>query len=90
MAKKLLSALWAEIALSDPHPKLCVRKAGGLRLVLARRSGILSCWTRPSPGSGFPFEVAGCSGMTCWRQLGPGRLDPIHQVPALNVQHRGP
>ena len=84
MAKKLLSdALWAEIApLVPPDPP---RPKGGRPPVEAREAltGILFVLSTAIPWERLPFEVAGCSGMTCWRRLrawqDAGLWDRIHR-----------
>jgi transposase len=70
MAKKLLpDELWAEIAplmpADPPRPK------GGRPPVAAREAliGVLFVLYTAIPWERLPFEVAGCSGMTCWRRL---------------------
>ena len=84
MAKKLLpDELWAEIAplipADAPRPK------GGRPPVDAREAliGILFVLYTAIPWERLPFEVAGCSGMTCWRRLrawqDAGLWDRIHR-----------
>ena len=70
MAKKLLrDDVWAEMAplmpADPPRPK------GGRAPVEAREAliGILFVLYTGIPWEGLPYEVAGCSGMTCWRRL---------------------
>jgi transposase len=83
MAKTLLpDALWAEIAplfpAAEPRPK------GGRPRVEHRAAllGILFVLYTGIPWERLPFEVAGCSGMTCWRRLrawqDAGLWDQIH------------
>lgn len=70
MAKKLLpEALWTEIAPLFP-PDL-PRPKGGRPPVGSREAliGILFVLYAAIPWERLPFEVAGCSGMTCWRRL---------------------
>ncbi|CDN96175.1 putative transposase of IS4/5 family DUF4096 [Rhizobium subbaraonis] len=84
MVKKLLpDDLWAEIA-----PLLPAREArpkGGRPAVEARDAlvGILFVLYTAIPWERLPFEVAGCSGMTCWRRLrawqDAGLWDEIHR-----------
>ncbi len=84
MAKQLLpDALWAQIAPlfpSDPP-----RPRGGRPPVGAREAliGILFVLYTATPWERLPFEVAGCSGMTCWRRLrawqDAGLWDKIHR-----------
>ena len=70
MAKKLLpDELWGEIApLIPPDPP---RPKGGRPPVPARDAltGIVFVLYTGIPWERLPFEVAGCSGMTCWRRL---------------------
>lgn len=70
MTKKLLpDDLWVEIArlmpADPPRPK------GGRPRVEAREAliGILFVLYTGIPWERLPYEVAGCSGMTCWRRL---------------------
>ena len=84
MAKNLLpDDLWAEVA-----PLLPAREArpkGGRPSVEARDAlmGILFVLYTAIPWERLPFEVAGCSGMTCWRRLrawqDAGLWDEIHR-----------
>lgn len=70
MAKKLLlDDLWAEIAPLLPVDR--ARPKGGHPPVEARDAliGILFVLYTAIPWERLPFEVAGCSGMTCWRRL---------------------
>lgn len=84
MAKKLLpDALWDEITpLFPPDPP---RPKGGRLSVGSREAliGILFFLYTAIPWERLPFEVAGCSGMTCWRWLrawqDAGLWDRIHQ-----------
>jgi transposase len=84
MAKKLLpDALWDEIApLFPPDPP---RPKGGRPPVGSREAliGILFVLYTAIPWERLPFEVAGCSGMTCWRRLrawqDAGLWDRIHR-----------
>ena len=84
MAKKLLSdALWDEIApLFPPDP---ARPKGGRPPVGSREAliGILFVLYTAIPWERLPFDVAGCSGMTCWRRLrawqDAGLWDRIHR-----------
>lgn len=70
MAKKLLpDDLWAEIGpLMPTNPQ---RPKGGRPRVEAREAliGILFVLYTGIPWERLPYEVAGCSGMTCWRRL---------------------
>jgi transposase len=70
MAKKHLpDELWGEIApLIPPDPS---RPKGGRPPVPARDAliGILFVLCTAIPWERLPFEVAGCSGMICWRRL---------------------
>ncbi len=84
MAKKLLpDALWAEIA--PLMPPDAPRPKGGRPPVAAREAltGILFVLYTAIPWERLPFEVAGCSGMTCWRRLrawqDAGLWDRIHR-----------
>ena len=84
MAKKLLpDALWAEIApLFPPDP---ARPKGGRPPVGSREAltGMLFVLYTAIGWERLPFEVAGCSGMTCWRRLRTwqniGLWDRIHR-----------
>jgi transposase len=84
MAKKLLpDELWGEIApLIPPDPP---RPKGGRPPVPARNAltGIMFVLYTGIPWERLPFEVAGCSGMTCWRRLrawqGAGVWDALHR-----------
>ena len=84
MAKKLLpDELCAEIApLIPPDP---ARPKGGRPPVEAREAliGILFVLDTAIPWERLPFEVAGCSGMTCWRRLrawqDAGLWDRLHR-----------
>jgi len=70
MAKKLLpDELWAEIAPLIPPTR--ARPKGGRPPVPARDAllGILFVLATGISWERLPFEVAGCSGMTCWRRL---------------------
>ena len=84
MAKKLLpNALWAEIAPLVPPD--APRPKGGRPPVGAREAltGILFVLYTAIPWERLPFEVAGCSGMTCWRRLrawqNAGLWDRLHR-----------
>ena len=84
MAKKLLpDDLWAEIA--PLLPTVRARPKGGRPPVEARDAliGILFVLYTAIPWERLPFEVAGCSGMTCWRRLrawqDAGAWDRIHR-----------
>ena len=84
MAKKLLpDALWAEIA--PLMPPDTPRPKGGRPPVGARAAltGILFVLYTAIPWERLPFEVAGCSGMTCWRRLrawqDAGLWDRLHR-----------
>ena len=84
MAKKLLpDDLWAEIAPLMPARE--ARPKGGRPAVEARDAlvGILFVLYTAIPWERLPFEVAGCSGMTCWRRLrawqDAGLWDEIHR-----------
>lgn len=84
MAKKLLpAALWAEIA--PLFPAAAPRPKGGRPRVDNREAliGILFVLYTAIPWERLPFEVAGCSGMTCWRRLrawqDAGLWDEIHR-----------
>jgi transposase len=84
MAKKLLpDDLWAEIAPLLPPDR--ARPKGGRPPVEARDAliGILFVLYTAIPWERLPFEVAGCSGMTCWRRLrawqDAGVWDLIHR-----------
>lgn len=84
MAKKLLpDALWAEIA--PLLPPDAPRPKGGRPRVENRAAliGILFVLYTAIPWERLPFEVAGCSGMTCWRRLrawqDAGLWDKIHR-----------
>lgn len=84
MAKKLLpDDLWAEIAPLLPADR--ERSKGGRPPVEARDAliGILFVLYTAIPWERLPFEVAGCSGMTCWRRLrawqDAGVWDLIHR-----------
>lgn len=84
MAKKLLSdALWSEI--SPLLPAAAPRPKGGRPRVADREAliGILFVLYTAIPWERLPFEVAGCSGMTCWRRLrawqDAGVWDEIHR-----------
>ena len=84
MAKQLLpDALWAQIAaLFPPDPP---RPKGGRPPVGSREAliGILFVLYTATPWERLPFEVAGCSGMTCCRRLrawqDAGLWDKIHR-----------
>lgn len=84
MAKQLLpDALWAEIApLFPPDP---AGPKGGRPRVGSREAlvGILFVLYTAIPWERLPYEVAGCSGMTCWRRLrawqDAGLWDEIHR-----------
>ena len=70
MARKLLpDDLWAEIAPLIPPAR--PRPKGGRRPVEPREAllGVLFVLYTAIPWERLPFEVAGCSGMTCWRRL---------------------
>jgi len=70
MAKQLLpDALWAEIAPLFPADP--ARPKGGRPRVGSREAlvGILFVLYTAIPWEHLPYEVAGCSGMTCWRRL---------------------
>lgn len=70
MAKKLLpDALWAEIAPLFPPDR--PRPKGGRPPVGAKEAliGVIFVLYTATPWERLPFEVAGCSGMTCWRRL---------------------
>jgi len=84
MAKTLLpDALWAEIA--PLFPAAAARPKGGRPRVENREAliGILFVLYTAIPWERLPFEVAGCSGMTCWRRLrawqDAGLWDEIHR-----------
>jgi len=84
MAKTLLpAALWAEIA--PLFPPAAPRPKGGRPRVENREAliGILFVLYTAIPWERLPFEVAGCSGMTCWRRLrawqNAGLWDEIHR-----------
>ncbi|MFG1454691.1 transposase, partial [Xanthobacter sp. V2C-8] len=84
MAKKLLpDALWAEIA--PLFPAATPRPKGGRPRVENREAliGILFVLYTAVAWERLPFEVAGCSGMTCWRGLrawqDAGLWDEIHR-----------
>ena len=84
MVKKLLpDDLWAEIAPLMPVPAACPQ--GGRPPVAARAAliGILFVLYTGIPWERLPYEVAGCSGMTCWRRLrdwqNAGLWDKIHR-----------
>ena len=70
MARKLLpDELWSEI---EPLiPPLPAQPKGGRPPVGARQAplGILFVLSTGIPWERLPYEVAGCSGMTCWRRL---------------------
>ena len=73
MAKKLLpDDLWAEIEPLIPPPR--ARPKGGRPPVEPRQAllGVLFVLYTSIPWERLPFEVAGCSGMTCWRRLACG------------------
>ena len=83
MAKKLLpDALWTEIA--PLFPAAVPRPKGGRPRVENREAllGILFVLYTGIPWERLPFEVAGCSGTTCWRRLrtwqDAGLWDQIH------------
>lgn len=83
MAKQLLpDALWAERAERSPPTK---RREGGRPRIGSREAlvGILFVLYTAIPWERLPFEVAGCSGMTCWRRLrawqDAGLWDEIHR-----------
>ena len=84
MTKKLLpEVLWDEIApLFPPDPP---RLKGGRPPIGSRDAliGILFVPYTVIPWERLPFEVAGCSGMTCWRRLrawqDTGLWDRIHR-----------
>lgn len=70
MAKKLLpDEFWAEIA--SLMPVGAARPKGGRPSVGNREAllGILFVLYTGIPWERLPHEVAGCSGMTCWRRL---------------------
>ncbi|MDI4655129.1 IS5 family transposase [Xanthobacter autotrophicus] len=70
MAKQLLpDALWAEIA--PLFPPAAPRPKGGRPRVENREAltGILFVLYTAIPWERLQVEVAGCSGMTCWRRL---------------------
>ncbi len=84
MAKKLLpDDLWAEVAPLMPVP--AARPKSGRPPVAARDAliGILFVLYTGIPWERLPFEVAGCSGMTCWRRLrdwqNAGLWDKLHR-----------
>lgn len=84
MAKKLLpDAFWSEIA--PLFPAAVPRPKGGRPRVANREAllGILFVLHTGIPWERLPFEVAGCSGMTCWRRLrawqDAGLWDEIHR-----------
>ena len=84
MAKKLLSdALWDEIA--PLFPAEAARPKGGRPPIGSREAltGILFVLYTAIGWERLPFEVAGCSGMTCWRRLRAwqdiGLWDRIHR-----------
>ena len=84
MAKPLLpDALWDEIA--PLFPPDAPRPKGGRPPVGSRAAltGILFVLYTAIPWERLPFEVAGCSGMTCWRRLrawqDAGLWDRIHR-----------
>jgi transposase len=81
MVKGLLpDDLWAEIA-----PLMPARKARPAVEARDRDAlvGILFVLYTAIPWERLPFEVAGCSGMTCWRRLrawqDAGLWDEIHR-----------
>jgi transposase len=84
MSKQLLTdALWAEIApLIPPDPE---RPRGGRPPIAARDAlmGILFILYTATAWELLPFEVAHCSGMTCWRRLrdwqAAGVWDALHR-----------
>lgn len=95
MAKKLLpDALWAEIAPLIPPER--ARPKGGRPPVPARDAllGILFVLATGIPWERLPFEVASCSGMTCWRRLRAwqtaGVWDALHRrlLDKLNLAGR--
>ena len=74
MAKTLLpDALWAEIAplfpLAAPRPKGGRPRVGDREALI----GVLFVLYTAIPWEQLPFEVAGCSVMTCCAACGPGR-----------------
>lgn len=84
MAKPLLpDALWSEIA--PLFPAAAPRPKGGRPRVenCAALLGILFVLHTGIQWERLPFEVAGCSGMTCWRRLrawqDAGLWDKIHR-----------
>jgi len=84
MAKQLLpDALWAQIA--PLFPADAPRPRGGRPPIGSREAliGILFVLYTATPWERLPFEVAGCSGMTCWRRLRAwqdiGLWDKIHR-----------
>lgn len=95
MAKKLLpDALWDEIeCLFPPEP---ARPKGGRPPIGSREAltGILFVLYTAIGWERLPFEVAGCSGMTCWRRLRAwqdiGLWDRIHRhmLDRLNLAGR--
>ena len=75
MAKKLLpDDLWAEIKPLIPPAR--PRPKGGRPPVEPRQAllGVLFVLYTSIPWEHLPFEVAGCSGMTCWRRLRDWRV----------------
>ncbi|WP_394064375.1 IS5 family transposase [Xanthobacter autotrophicus] len=84
MAKQLLpDAFWAEIA--PLFPPAAPRPKGGRPRVENREAltGNLFVLYTAIPWERLPVEVAGCSGMTCWRRLrawqDAGLWDEIHR-----------
>ena len=84
MAKKLLpDALWDEIA--PLFPPEALRPKGGRPPIGSREAltGILFVLYTAIGWERLPFEVSGCSGMTCWRRLRAwqdiGLWDRIHR-----------
>ena len=84
MAKKLLpDDLWAEIEPLIPPAR--ARPRGGRPPVEPRRAllGVLFVLYTSIPWEHLPLEVAGCSGMTCWRRLrdwqAAGVWDALHR-----------
>lgn len=95
MAKQLLpDALWAEIA--SLFPPEAPRPKGGRPPIGSREAltGILFVLYTAIGWERLPVEVAGCSGMTCWRRLRAwqdiGLWDRIHRhmLDRLNLAGR--